>query len=93
MAALHIGFAALNFGTGSGIVPFCFFGKGMARIGKSFFDRGVDGVARQSINTTFIVDGVGGVIVETESYDASDPASHSFGMRQAVLKSWNWPKR
>jgi DNA-3-methyladenine glycosylase len=55
----------------------------MARIGKSFFDRDVDVVARQLIGTTFIVDGVGGVIVETESYDASDPASHSFGMRQA----------
>ena len=55
----------------------------MARIGKSFFDRDVDVVARQLIGATFIVDGVGGVIVETESYDASDPASHSFGMRQA----------
>ena len=55
----------------------------MARIGKSFFDRDVDVVARELIGTIFIVDGVGGVIVETESYDASDPASHSFGMRRA----------
>jgi DNA-3-methyladenine glycosylase len=55
----------------------------MARIGRSFFDRDVDVVARQLIGTTFLVDDVGGVIVETESYDASDPASHSFGMRQA----------
>jgi DNA-3-methyladenine glycosylase len=55
----------------------------VTRIGKSFFDRDVDIVARQLIGTTFLVDGVGGVIVETESYDASDPASHSFGMRQA----------
>jgi DNA-3-methyladenine glycosylase len=55
----------------------------MTRIGKSFFDRDVDIVARELIGTTFVVDGVGGVIVETESYDASDPASHSFGMRRA----------
>jgi DNA-3-methyladenine glycosylase len=55
----------------------------MARIGKSFFERDVDIVARELIGVTFVVDGVGGVIVETESYDASDPASHSFGMRRA----------
>ena len=55
----------------------------MARIGKSFFDRDVDVVARALIGTTFMVDGVGGVIVEAESYDPTDPASHSFGMRQA----------
>jgi len=55
----------------------------LARIGKSFFDRDVDVVARDLIGATFVVDGVGGVIVETESYDASDPASHSFGMRRA----------
>jgi DNA-3-methyladenine glycosylase len=55
----------------------------LGRIGKSFFDRDVDVVARELIGATFVVDGVGGVIVETESYDASDPASHSFGMRRA----------
>ena len=42
----------------------------MAEFGKSFFDRDVDVVARELIGTTFLVDGVGGVIVETESYDA-----------------------
>jgi DNA-3-methyladenine glycosylase len=57
--------------------------QALARIGKSFFDRDVDVVARDLIGATFVVDGVGGVIVETESYDASDPASHSFGMRRA----------
>lgn len=55
----------------------------MTRIAQSFFDRNVDVVARALIGTTFLVDGVGGVIVETESYSADDPASHSFGMRRA----------
>jgi DNA-3-methyladenine glycosylase len=55
----------------------------MIKVRKAFFDRDVDVVARELIGTNFVVDGVGGVIVETESYDASDPASHSFGMRRA----------
>lgn len=38
-------------------------------------------VARELVGATLLVDGVGGVVVETEAYAADDPASHSYGGR------------
>jgi DNA-3-methyladenine glycosylase len=42
------------------------------------FDAPSDVVARALIGATLQVDGVGGVIVETEAYDQADAASHTF---------------
>lgn len=47
----------------------------------SFFRQEVADLARQLIGARLLVAGVGGVIVETEAYDAVDPASHSFAGR------------
>jgi DNA-3-methyladenine glycosylase len=52
-------------------------------LGREFFDRSVHEVARDLIGCELTFDGVGGVIVETESYDETDPACHAFNGRTA----------
>jgi DNA-3-methyladenine glycosylase len=48
-------------------------------------------VAPELIGCTFLVDGVGGVIVEVEAYDETDPASHSFRGRSERNRSMFGP--
>ncbi|MGH2925826.1 MAG: DNA-3-methyladenine glycosylase [Solirubrobacterales bacterium] len=48
-----------------------------SRLEAGFFDRSVHAVARDLIGSTLSLDGVGGVIVETESYERDDPACHA----------------
>lgn len=45
---------------------------------RSFFDRDMLMVARELIGASFLFDGVGGTIVETEAYHHEDPASHTY---------------
>ncbi len=44
----------------------------------SFFDRPAPDVAAALVGVMLLVEGVGGVVVETEAYTRDDPASHSF---------------
>jgi len=52
-------------------------------IRRSFFARSVHEVAEELIGATFLVDGVGGKIVEVEAYHHEDPAAHGYGGRTA----------
>ncbi len=45
---------------------------------EAFFERSVHTVARELIGCELMVDGVGGRIVETESYERDDPACHAY---------------
>lgn len=47
------------------------------RLDVGFFNRSVHTVARDLIGCTLYCEGVGGVIVETESYAENDPACHA----------------
>ncbi|MGB2953290.1 MAG: DNA-3-methyladenine glycosylase [Gaiellaceae bacterium] len=52
-------------------------------ISQDFFARSVHEVAPDLIGVTFLVEGVGGVIVEVEAYHPEDPAAHGYGGRTA----------
>jgi DNA-3-methyladenine glycosylase len=48
------------------------------RLEADFFNRSVHAVARDLVGCTLLYEGCGGVIVETESYEADDPACHAY---------------
>ena len=52
-------------------------------IPRAFFARPVLEVAEELIGATFLVDGVGGKIVEVEAYHHEDPAAHGYRGRTA----------
>lgn len=74
--------------TNAGAVAATAAGSGSQPLGIDFFDRSVHAVARDLIGCSVVHGETRGVIVETESYHADDPACHAFGgltPRNAVL--------
>lgn len=59
-----------------------------------FYTQPILTLAPVLIGCTLLVDGVGGVIVETEAYEPTDPASHSFAGPTARNRAmWGPPGR
>jgi DNA-3-methyladenine glycosylase len=52
-------------------------------VNREFFDRSVHEVARELIGCELVVAETAGIIVETEAYDATDPACHAYIGRTA----------
>jgi DNA-3-methyladenine glycosylase len=52
-------------------------------VNRSFFERSVHEVARDLIGCELGIEGTAGVIVETEAYEAADPACHAYIGRTA----------
>lgn len=50
----------------------------MSRLEADFFNRSVHTVARELVGCRLLFAGVGGTIVETESYERDDPACHAY---------------
>lgn len=63
------------------------------RLSPGFFADSAAAVARSLIGVRLTVNGVGGVIVETEAYDSNDPASHSFSGITARRGRASQPRR
>jgi DNA-3-methyladenine glycosylase len=55
----------------------------VSALAPGFFERSVHEVARELIGCRLLVGGAGGVIVETEAYEAADPACHAYVGRTA----------
>jgi DNA-3-methyladenine glycosylase len=64
------------------------------RLPEPFFDRSVHDVARDLIGCWLLFDDVGGVIVETESYERDDPACHAYvGLTERTAPLFGLPGR
>ena len=65
-----------------------------SRLEAGFFDRSVHDVARDLIGCALLYDGVGGVIVEAESYERDDPACHAYvGLTERTAPLFGPPGR
>src|SRR4029078_6944373 len=56
--------------------------KAEKALSPSFFSRDALDVARDVMGVRLLLHGVGGIIVEAEAYDHTEPASHCYGGRR-----------